>query len=146
MEKLKLKSVQTNMAGGRMNLRSEGGYMFDGSGFYDASGNLIEQGWIDIPKGRTTFVAGGIPSYYIAASWESGSANLPINFNGTEPFVNTEFKAEAPIDGSGFSDYIPNVVEHWVSPVTARIDIDDEIGATLFTLPFTYHYPQDYSE
>lgn len=163
MAKLKLKTVQNGTEVENPNLMESGsydyvdcsGYVIIGSGVYDNSGNLVEEGWIQIDSGNECLHVGDDPMFQMEVSWDSGVFNLPlhstIGTNGYEPYVS--FTHEAPviersthIVGNDIS-----VSSYGETPLCIRLTIEYTIfrgysyihdtATTLFYIPFGYHKP-----
>ena len=87
MAKLKLKTVQNGTEVENPNLMESGsydyvdcsGYVIIGSGVYDNSGNLVDEGWIEVEAGRTIVEIGVDPIFQVDVSWDSGDFALPLS-------------------------------------------------------------------
>lgn len=169
MSKLKLKTVQNGTEVENPNLMESGsydyvdcsGYVIIGSGVYDNSGNLVEEGWIEVPSGNQIVITNGIPSFQVELSWESGNIDIPIphimGSNGLEPCVPVTFDLltcfEYPAGGD-LSNISLSV--HWMNPVTVYIEVPSIVtmpnhtsllvkSFAHFTLPYEYHAAQNTS-
>lgn len=165
MSKLKLKTVQNGTEVENPNLMESGsydyvdcsGYVIIGSGVYDNSGNLVEDGWMEVSSGYEIVVTNGLPSFQIEVTWDSGNIDIPIphimGSNGLEPCVPVTFNLltclEYPVEGE-VSDV--SIVVHWINPFTALLRVPCNIVTpdettpvydlfAYFTLPYEYHFP-----
>lgn len=171
MSKLKLKTVQNGTESGNPNLMDNGsydyidgsGYVINGSGVFDASGNVILEGQIRVDAGNVILYLGNIPSFRVTATWESGLFDLPVIQTGnngcvTVSFVVDENYIDFPASYEVFNLNGLEVEEHWMSPFTAVLSIyyilkqPQGMGQTsghtydIFSLPCTYIPPQPHDE
>lgn len=153
MAKLKLKSVQNGTESGNPNLMASdsyvyvdcSGYVIVGSGVYDNSGNVVEEGCLVIDEGHDELRFGTEPCLQIDVTWDSGVVNLPLAWLGWEagatggtPCVSVTFGdsillfgvyAEDPETKIYYHyDYLVEssevvVEEDWINPFTAYLDI-----------------------
>lgn len=103
MSKLKLKTVQNGTEVENPNLMESGsndyvdgsGYVIIGSGVYDNSGNLVEEGQLIIDAGSDELRVGTLPLFQIDVSWDSGVIELPlggeVESQGWQPVVTVTF-------------------------------------------------------
>ena len=169
MSKLKLKTVQNGTEVENPNLMESGsydyvdcsGYVIIGSGVYDNSGNLVEEGRLVVDAGHADIDIGTVPAIRVNASWDSGSVDLPINFIlgafGYEPCFPVNFEYELLLTGSGDFDTVIGDVEikvEWMSPFVSRVHAsytlangngaERKFGAfTPFAIPYYYEPPQN---
>ena len=170
MAKLKLKTVQNGTEGEMANLMDCGsydyvdcsGYVIIGSGLYDNSGHVVEEGWIEVPSGHEIIITNGIPSFQIEVTWESGNIDIPIPYivgtNGLEPCVSVTFELLTCLDYPENGEISSVSVDaHWITPFTVHLRIPCIIETsneslpvydlfTYFTLPFEYHLPPLHSK
>ena len=165
MAKLKLKTVQNGTEGEMANLMDSGsydyvdcsGYVIIGSGLYDNSGHVVEEGRLFIDAGHADIDIGSIPAVRVNASWDSGYVDLPISFTfgAGEPCIPVSFKFEHLLGGIGNFVTIEGdvlITEEWRSPVSARVHasyvLTDENGSyanfsgfMTFGIPYSYVPP-----
>ncbi len=173
MSKLKLKTVQNGTEVENPNLMESGsydyvdcsGYVIIGSGVYDNSGNLVEEGQLIIDAGHDELRVGSLPCFQIDVSWDSGVIDLPDGVTGHEPCVAITFDNPILLAGIEFDvngeyhDFdtlygTPNVVCDWSNPLFAYLHftylLRDKYGVfyggpenTTFHLPYRYEPPQN---
>lgn len=149
MAKLKLKSVQNGTESGNPNLMASdsyvyvdcSGYVIVGSGVYDNSGNVVEEGCIVIDAGHDELRVGTEPCFQIDVTWNSGVLELPLAWeteaDGAQPSVNVTFDDPILIAGkrvrsliSGYyHDYdilvgTSEIETQWRTPFLVRINFD----------------------
>lgn len=169
MAKLKLKTVQNGTGNESQNLLENGspsyvndqGYSIFGSGILDNSGNVVDQGWIEIQGGSGTLELGIDPVITLDVTWGSGDFILPLPVNygaqGCETCVDVSFGTPSFGVSAGWTILdITDVESYGLNPLCVRWSfgytrcrfqdydhpiLDSETGT--FTIPFIYHKPID---
>ena len=179
MAKLKLKAVQNGAEGENLNLMESGsndyvdgsGYVIIGSGVYDNSGNLVEEGQLIIDAGHDEIRVGTLPCFQIDVSWDSGVIDLPlggeVGASGSQPCVTVTFDDPILIAGArvldmnngGYHDYdiligTSAITCEWGTPLFAHFHFDYTLQGVgvdhyegrehgTFHLPYRYEPPQN---
>lgn len=180
MAKLKLKTVQNGTEGEMANLMDSGsydyvdcsGYVIIGSGLYDNSGHVVEEGQLIIDAGHDELRVGSLPCFQIDVSWDSGVIDLPLGGEvgamGYQPYVTVTF--DNPILLAGKREKVnkawhlfetlvgsPVVTQEWGTPLLAHFEFDytlicehnHTIGGRefgTFHIPYRYEPPQNNNE
>lgn len=169
MSKLKLKTVQNGTEVENPNLMESGsydyvdcsGYVIIGSGVYDNSGNLVEEGHLLIEAGHMDLEIGDTSTIRLNVSWDSGLVPLPMVFStgspGGQPCVPVSFEYDSVIFGIGncnsvYNDEV-NMIIDWRTQIRADLYVSyvltdgriffDEHGWSRFSIPFTYIPPEN---
>lgn len=171
MAKLKLKSVQNGtgienpnlLDNGAPNYVNDQGVVFFGSGILDNSGNVVDQGWIEIQGGSGYWELGNDPAIIVEYTWGSGNFDLPIPITSGPNGCNTCVSMNITDIRFGGSpnweiDEVSDAIITGITPLTVRWDfgymryrkelnvvytdhpiMGSETGT--FTFPFIYHEP-----
>ncbi len=148
MAKLKLKTVQNGTEVENPNLMESGsydyvdcsGYVIIGSGVYDNSGNLVEEGQLIIDAGSNELRIGTSPCLQLDVSWDSGIIDLPIggevSSSGWQPCVTVTH--DDPILFCGITVYFDEEFHHYDTLIETT-DLKFEWGTPLYT-HFHFNY------